>query len=59
MLIVSGDRQLVREIDDRLVPGHGEGDFWILKSLDIHEMIMRAQESTLEVRHEDNSSLQE
>ena len=51
LLIVIGDRKLVRELEDVLVPGHGEGALWILNYLDIHEMIMMYQESALEVRH--------
>ena len=42
-LIVNGDRHLVRELEDRLVQGRGEGEFWIIKSLDIHEMILSDQ----------------
>ena len=42
LLIVNDDRHLVRELDDRLVPGHGEGVFWIFKSLELHETILRA-----------------
>ena len=36
LLIVNVHRHLVRDLEDRLVPGHGEGSFWILKSLEIH-----------------------
>ena len=47
ILIVKGNRHLVRDLEDRLVPGHGEVALCILKSLDLHEMILRAQESPL------------
>ena len=33
MLIVNGDRHLFREIVERLLPCHGEGSLWILKTL--------------------------
>ena len=51
LIIVNGDRRLVRYFEDGILLGHSEGDFWILKYLDLHEMILRAQESTLEVSH--------
>ena len=59
MIVVNGDRHLVRNIEDRIVLGHGEGAFWILKSLEIHEIILRAQESALEVRHEGTCAFQD
>ena len=52
LLIVNGYRYMFRDIEDRLVPGHREGSFWIIKSLGLHEIILRSQESALEVRHE-------
>ena len=42
LLIVNGDRNLVIDIKDRLVLGNGEEAFRILKSLELHEMILRA-----------------
>ena len=36
LLIMNGDRNLARDIEERLVPGHGEEAFWILNYLDIH-----------------------
>ena len=59
LLIVNGDRNLVRELEDRLVPGHGEGDFLIINSLELHEMILRDKESALEFRHEYNIDFQD
>ena len=43
MIIVNDDRHLFRDLEDRLVPGHSEREFFIIKSLDIHEMIPRDQ----------------
>ena len=59
LLIVNGDRHLVRDFEDRIVPGHGEVDVWIIKYLDLYEIIMRAQESALESSNEDTSDFQE
>ena len=59
MLIVNSDKHLVRDIEDRILPGHGEGALCILKYLELHEMILRDQESTLEVGHEENIALQD
>ena len=59
LLILNGDRHLLRDLEDIIVPGHGEGCFWIIKSLELHEMILRIQDSTLEVRHEETSDFQE
>ena len=59
MLIVNGNMHLVRDIEDRIVPGTGEGALWILKSLDTHEMIPRDQNYALEVRHEYTIAFQE
>ena len=36
LFIVYGDRHLFREIEDRLFPGHSEGHFCIVKSLDLN-----------------------
>ena len=47
LIIANGDRQLVRELQYRLVQGPVEESFWFLKSLEIHEIILRAKESTL------------
>ena len=43
LFIVNGDKQLVRELDYILVPCHSEGAFWIIKSLNPHGIITRAQ----------------
>ena len=59
MVIVSVNRHLIRYLENRLSPGHFEVAFWIIKSLGIHEIILRYQESALGVRHEDNSALQD
>ena len=59
ILIVNGDRHLVRELEDRLVPDQGEVSFWTINSLDLHEMILRDQESALEARHEETSDYQD
>ena len=59
LLIVNDDRHLIREFEDRLVPGHSEGDVWLLKYLDLHEIITRDQESALECSNEDTSDFQE
>ena len=59
LLIVNVHRHIVRELEDRLVPGHGEVSICILKSLELHEMILRDQESALEARHEETSDYQD
>ena len=59
LFIVNCDMHLVRDIEDRLVPSHSEGDFWLLKSLELHEMILRAQKYALEVMDGDTSAFQE
>ena len=59
MLIVNGERNLFREFENILVPGHSKGAFWVFKYLEIGEMILRAQQSALEVRHEETSVFQE
>ena len=56
--IVNGDRQLLRYIEDLIVPVHSEEALCIIKSLDPHEMIPRDQHSAPEVKHEDTSALQ-
>ena len=43
ILTLNGDMHLFRELDDRLYPCHGEGAFWLLQYLDLHEMIPSAQ----------------
>ena len=43
LLMVNGDGHLFRELEYRLVPGHVERSVWILKSLELHEIIMRDQ----------------
>ena len=58
LLIVNVHRHIVRELEDRLVPGHGEVSICILKSLELHEMILRDQESELDVRPKDTSAFQ-
>ena len=58
LLIVNDDRHLIRELEYRIFTGHGEGAFWLLNYLELHKMILRAQESAIEVRHEDTSALQ-
>ena len=47
------------EFEDRLLPGHSEGSVWIIKSLELYEMILRSQQSALEVRHEDTIAFQD
>ena len=59
LIIVNGDMNLIRDLEERLVPGQGEGEFWLLKYLELHEMILKTQESELEVRHEDTSAFQD
>ena len=59
LLIVNGYRHLVREFEDRLVPGHGEGDVWLPKYLNLYLIITRAQDSALESSNEDTSDFQE
>ena len=59
LFIVNGDGHLVRELEDILVPGHRKGALWIIKYLEIHEMIIMDQQSTLEVRHEETSYFQD
>ena len=59
MLTVNGDSHFVRYLEDRIFPVHGKGYFWLIKSLDIHKIILRDQQSTLEVRHEDTSAFQD
>ena len=56
LFIVNGDRHLVRNIQEKIVPGHSERAFGIIKSLDLHEIILRDQHSALEVSNEDTSS---
>ena len=58
MIIVNGDSQRVRDIEERFFPGHSDGAFWLLKSLEIHKIIMRDQEFSLEVSHEYTSAFQ-
>ena len=53
ILIVNGDIHLARELEYRPFPGHVKGDFWIIKSLELHEIILRDQQSALEVRNEE------
>ena len=43
MLVVNGDRHLVKEIYYIIVSGHVEEAFYIIKSLEFHEMILRDQ----------------
>ena len=59
LIILNGDSLLVRDLEYRLVPGHGVVAFCIIKSLKIHENILRNQDSALEFRHEDNIVLQD
>ena len=58
IIIVNSDGHLVRELEDIRVPGHGEGALFKIKSLEIHGIILRSQDSALEVSHEDNSYCQ-
>ena len=57
-LLNNVDRHLVRDILDRIVPGHSEVAFWIIMYLDLHEIILRDQQSIFVVRHEETSALQ-
>ena len=59
LLIVNGDRSLVRDIEDRLVPDHIEGALWIINYLDLHEIILRDQQYALEVIPKDTSVFQD
>ena len=59
MLIVNDDMHLVRDLEYRLVPVLGEGDLCLLKCLELHEMILKNQESVLEVNIEDTSTFQD
>ena len=59
LLILNGYRHLVRDIEDRLFPGHGEEAFCLLKSLELREIILMDKYTSLEVRHEDTSAFQE
>ena len=51
LLILNGDIHRVRNLEAILVPGHSEEAFCLLKSLEIHDMVLRGQHSALEVRH--------
>ena len=42
LIVVNGDRHLFRELEDRLILGHGGVDFLIIKDLELHEMILKA-----------------
>ena len=57
LIIYNGDRHLFRELEDRLFPGQVEGAFYILKSLKLHERILKDQQSEIKVRYEDTSAL--
>ena len=59
LIIVNGDSHLVRELENGLVTGHGEGALWFLKSLELHEIILRAQDSALDFSHEEVSAFQD
>ena len=59
LLIANDDMHLVRYLDYISVPIIGKGDLCLLKCLELHEMILRNQESVLEVRHEDTSTFQD
>ena len=54
LFIVNRYSHLVRDIEKILVPGHSELDFFNIKPLKIHAIILRYQQSTLEFRHEEN-----
>ena len=56
---MNGDRNMVRDIEYRLVPDHGEWAFCLIKSLELHETSLRDQMSAIEVRHEDTSAFQD
>ena len=56
LLIVNDNRHLFRELEYILVIGHSEGALWLLKSLELHEIILRDQQSALDFRHEDTST---
>ena len=57
LIIFNHDMHLFIELEDRIFPGHCEGYFWLLKYLDHHEIILRDQQSALEVSHEEINSL--
>ena len=56
LFIFNYDRHLIIELADRLVPGHSEELLLIIKSLGLHEIILRYQQSELEVMCEDTSA---
>ena len=58
LLIVNSDRKMFRELEVRLVPGHSEVAFCIIKLFGIHEIILSDKESPLEFRHEETSAFQ-
>ena len=51
LLILNGDIHRVRNLEAILVPGHSEEAFCLLKSLEIHGMVLRGYQYALEVRH--------
>ena len=59
LLIVNGDWHLVRELEDIFVSSNSEGSLWLLKSLELHEMILRDEQFALEFRHKETSDFQD
>ena len=59
MFIFNGNMNLVRELEDILLPRHSEGAFWIFKYLEFNKIILRYQQYVLEVRHEETSDFQD
>ena len=58
LIIVNDDMHLFIDLEYRLVPVLGEVALCLLKSLGIHEMILRDQESELDVRPKDTIAFQ-
>ena len=51
LLLLNDNWHLVRNLEAILVPGHSEEAFCLLKSLEIHGMVLRGYQYALEVRH--------
>ena len=59
IFVVNGDMHLLRELGEIIVPGHGQVNFWLIKYLELHDIILRAKQFELEVRHENTSALKD